>query len=88
MFIFHTPLPAKFYYLGLLVLSMGFAIGPVQGQQSSAATDLYRNVLNQYCVSCHNEALKTANVLLDQANVNDIRQDPQLWEKVIVKLNI
>lgn len=48
----------------------------------------YRSLLNKYCVSCHNENLKTANLLLDKANVNDISQDPALWERVNLKLSL
>ncbi len=48
----------------------------------------YRALLNKYCVSCHNENLKTANLLLDKANVSDISQDPALWERVNLKLSL
>jgi len=46
----------------------------------------YREVLNQYCVSCHNETLNTANLMLDKANLNKLSEDPALWEKVLLKL--
>lgn len=55
---------------------------PVAGQD----LDSYRTTLNTYCVTCHNETLKTANLMLDKANLNDLNQDPQLWEKVLLKL--
>ena len=71
----------------LLVLSALICVAPVQAQQS-ADKSAYRNLLNQYCVSCHNETLKTANLLLDQANVDDVSQNPQLWEKVVTKLSL
>lgn len=63
--------------------------GSAQAQQSpgdSAAT--YRTLLDRYCVSCHNETLKTANLLLDQANIADISRNPQLWERVLMKLSL
>ncbi len=46
----------------------------------------YRDTMNQYCVTCHNETLKTANLILDTANLNDLGEDPALWEKVLLKL--
>jgi len=46
----------------------------------------YRAVLNQYCVTCHNERLRTANLLLDQANVENPSQGAEVWEKVVRKL--
>ncbi|NNE38155.1 MAG: DUF1587 domain-containing protein, partial [Gammaproteobacteria bacterium] len=43
-------------------------------------------LLDRYCVSCHNETLKTAGLMLDQANINDVGEDPTLWERVVTKL--
>ncbi|NNE37497.1 MAG: DUF1587 domain-containing protein, partial [Gammaproteobacteria bacterium] len=59
------------------------ALSSVQAQDSMSE---YRGTMNQYCVSCHNETLKTANLMLDQANLNDLSEDPALWEKVLLKL--
>ena len=47
-----------------------------------------RALLDRYCVTCHNETLKTANLLLDKANVADVSEDPSLWESVIIKLSL
>src|SRR5580704_6595442 len=41
---------------------------------------------NQYCVSCHNQKLKTANLLLDRADADHPANSAEAWEKVIVKL--
>ncbi len=76
----------------LLVLFLNLFTASVPAQQSAAnesvAKGSYRNLLNQYCVTCHNETLKTANLMLDQANVDDVSQNPQLWEKVVTKLTL
>jgi hypothetical protein len=60
--------------------------------QSSGTTEYsveqYRTALDRYCVSCHNETLKTANLMLDRADVQDLSQAPQIWEKVITKLSL
>ena len=56
--------------------------------QTSSNTDRYRNMLNKYCVACHNETLKTANLMLDRANIQNISEDPALWEKVVTKLTL
>jgi mono/diheme cytochrome c family protein len=45
-----------------------------------------RAVLNQYCVTCHNERLHTAGLALDKADVNDIGLAAEIWEKVVLKL--
>src|SRR5229473_31111 len=45
-----------------------------------------RELLAKYCVSCHNERLKTAKLMLDKANVEDVGADAEVWEKVVRKL--
>ena len=49
-------------------------------------TPSYRAVLDQYCVTCHNQTARTAELLLDQADVENIDQGPEVWEKVLKKL--
>lgn len=55
---------------------------------SAQSGDEFRALLDRNCVTCHNSTLKTANVLLDQADIKDLSKDPQLWEKVITKLSL
>ena len=43
-------------------------------------------VLNQYCVSCHNEQTLTAGLAIDRLNTERVQQDPATWEKVVRKL--
>jgi mono/diheme cytochrome c family protein len=56
-----------------------------QTPDAEAATT-YRAVLNRYCVTCHNERLKTAGLLLDKADVEHVSVGAEVWEKVIRKL--
>jgi cytochrome c551/c552 len=42
--------------------------------------------IQQYCVGCHNEKLKTAGLLLDKMDPTQVAQDPEAWEKVVRKL--
>jgi hypothetical protein len=64
----------------------------VQGgtQQRSASTPSeelsLRAVLNQYCLSCHNERLKTAGLMLDRVDLAKVGDTADLWEKVVQKL--
>src|SRR5258708_20554018 len=53
-------------------------------QPATASAD--RTLLNQYCVSCHNQRLKTAALTLDTADLTDIPAGAEIWEKVIQKL--
>jgi mono/diheme cytochrome c family protein len=45
-----------------------------------------RALLDQYCVTCHNQRLKTAGLLLDQLDPARIGENAEVWEKVVRKL--
>jgi len=45
-----------------------------------------RATVNQYCVTCHNQRLKTADLLLDQVDLATLGQHPDLGEKIVRKL--
>jgi hypothetical protein len=51
-----------------------------------AATPAPRALLDQYCVTCHNQKLKTAGLLLDKADPTNVSLDPETWEKVVRKV--
>jgi hypothetical protein len=51
---------------------------------SPAATQ--RAFLNRYCVTCHNEKLNTAGLMLDKMDVENISVGAEAWEKVVGKL--
>ena len=54
--------------------------------QSPAPLDSERAVLNQYCVVCHNQKLKTAGLTLDKLELQPIGEHAEQWEKVVRKL--
>jgi mono/diheme cytochrome c family protein len=65
------------------------AQGGAQGASSNAtapAVATQRAVLNKYCVGCHNERLKTANLLLDKLDLGRLRDHAAEAEKVVRKL--
>jgi mono/diheme cytochrome c family protein len=51
-----------------------------------ATADKPRALLDQYCVTCHNDRLKTANLSLQGADLTKVSEHAELWEKVIRKL--
>ena len=59
---------------------------PAMAQDSSAPSAPYRTLLNRYCVTCHNERLRTAGLTLDTENVAAVTEHAEVWEKVIRKL--
>ncbi len=53
---------------------------------SPASAAAQRATLDQYCVTCHNDRLKTANLSLEKLDLATAGDRPELWEKVIRKL--
>jgi len=45
-----------------------------------------RAVLDKYCITCHNQRLRTAGLALDSLDVTSAGSNAELWEKVIAKL--
>ncbi len=45
-----------------------------------------RAVLDQYCVTCHNQKLKTAGLMLDKLDLAHVGEHAEPWEKVVRKL--
>src|SRR5262245_2400021 len=43
-------------------------------------------VFSKYCVTCHNQKLKTAGLALDTMDVADVAAGAPVWEKVVKKL--
>jgi len=69
---------------------VGVSSLPAAGQQESSSApppaSQYGAVLSRYCITCHNERLKTADLLLDQADVENPGAAAVVWEKVVKKL--
>jgi Protein of unknown function (DUF1592)/Protein of unknown function (DUF1588)/Protein of unknown function (DUF1585)/Protein of unknown function (DUF1595)/Protein of unknown function (DUF1587)/Planctomycete cytochrome C len=57
------------------------------GQASSSTTpSIDRSLLDKYCVTCHNEKLKTGGLALDKVDVNNVPASAEVLEKVVRKL--
>jgi mono/diheme cytochrome c family protein len=58
-----------------------------QGRAASSSADpSYRETLDRYCVTCHNQRLKTAGLTLDTLDLAKISDSAETWEKVVRKL--
>ncbi len=57
---------------------------PALKQVTDAASE--RALLNQYCVVCHNQKLKTANLELDKLDTAKVADHADKWELVVRKL--
>jgi uncharacterized protein DUF1592/uncharacterized protein DUF1588/uncharacterized protein DUF1587/uncharacterized protein DUF1585/uncharacterized protein DUF1595 len=70
--------------LAFLVWIAAAAI-PLRGQ-SAPSSSPQRALLDRYCVTCHNDRLKTANLSLQGLDLTRVAERADTWEKVIRKL--
>ena len=47
----------------------------------------HRALLDRYCVTCHNEKLRTADLTLDTMDVVNVSEGAEEWERVVRKLH-
>jgi hypothetical protein len=73
------------YAIGTACLAI-FAVAAFGFQDKAASSTPAGDLVNKYCVSCHNQKLKTANLMLDRADLVQVGNSAEAWEKVIVKL--
>src|ERR1043166_5266257 len=62
---------------GLWAVAVAASVATVAAQQDA---------ITRYCVSCHSDRLKTSGVTLERAGPARAATDPELWEKVVRKL--
>jgi hypothetical protein len=60
----------------------------VRPAASPAQATTIREFTKQYCVSCHNDRLKTGGLVLDGLDYEHPASDPNVWEKVIRKVQV
>ena len=74
--------------VGIASLGCSLALAaqaPATKPQGSPAA-AQRAVVTRYCVTCHNEKVKTAGLMLDKMDVENPPGGAEVWEKVIRKL--
>jgi mono/diheme cytochrome c family protein len=59
---------------------------PAAVPSSSPDAAPIRAALNQYCVTCHNDRLKTSGLSLQALDVARVGDHPEVWEQVVRKL--
>ncbi|MBI3895042.1 MAG: DUF1592 domain-containing protein [Acidobacteria bacterium] len=78
-------------WVGLVVGCFSWVARAVSQEPSSPVStpaSQYSTVVNRYCVTCHNEKLKTAGLMLDKMDVDNVPAGAEVWEKVIRKLRV
>ena len=71
--------------LAALLVAGGLVVAGAP-QQQAAPTSSQRIFIDKYCVSCHNDRLRTAGLTLDKVDVVNVGADAALWEKVLEKV--
>ena len=74
--------------LALTLRAQQPSAGPrFHGPQSSAPTvSPHIALVDEYCVSCHDEDKKKGDLVLDTVAAQDVARHPDVWEKVVRKL--
>src|SRR5215813_5789765 len=57
-----------------------------KSSSSSASPSTNQALLDQYCVTCHNQRAKTANVMFDTMDLSDVSKNADVWERAVRKL--
>src|SRR5215831_8518759 len=68
---------------GLIVGSLALLLTSTLGQQPASSQ---QELVNKYCVTCHNERAKTGGIVLEKMDVDHPAANAELWEKVIRKV--
>jgi uncharacterized protein DUF1592/uncharacterized protein DUF1588/uncharacterized protein DUF1587/uncharacterized protein DUF1585/uncharacterized protein DUF1595/cytochrome c len=72
---------------GALCVVIGCAIVGVVSAQSSPAPQ-HKATIDQYCVTCHNQRLKTGGLSLDTLDIANVHANAETWENVVRKLRV
>ena len=82
-------LPLAWGFVFLWIAGAELAPGaPQQGQPGNAvsANSPQRALINQYCLGCHNDRLKTGGLSLSSVSIENVDQNRDVWEKVLRKV--
>jgi cytochrome c5 len=63
------------------------AAAPPTSASQQFSPETAKAFFTQYCVTCHNQYAKIADVVLDIRDYEHVGADPDLWERVVRKLN-
>ena len=79
------PLPS-FALVALAAVVVFAAPRAARAQEAPAAPELLQQTVRQYCVTCHNDRLRTAELSLDGVDLTEVGAHAETWEKVVSKL--
>src|SRR5215208_5110093 len=55
---------------------------------AQTAAPAHHATIQQYCVTCHNQRLKTGELALDTLDIANVQRHAETWENVVRKLRV
>ncbi len=83
------PRKQRWLLVGVLVLGTWCALvsgARAQAPSPASGPDLLQATVSRYCVTCHNERLRTADLVLDGLDLSQVGTHADIWERVVGKL--
>lgn len=68
-----------------IALAFAAAMSAQAPQRQPVQAGAQQDLIDQYCVMCHSDALKTAGVVLEGSHIDRVGENTALWEKVLRK---
>ena len=72
--------------MSALLVLIGFPVDLETSAAVQTAANQQQEMVNTYCVTCHNTRLKTGGLALEGLNLQAAADDAQIWEKALRKL--
>src|SRR5215475_3261442 len=73
-------------FVSALLLSTSGNFAAQGTPQNAASVSTQQALINQYCVTCHNQRAKTAGLMFDTMDLSDVSKHADVWEKAARKL--
>lgn len=70
--------------VGVAIVGGGFLLAAAQPAEDDAVR--LRTIIDQYCVACHNDDLRTAGLSLETIDTADLQANGEIWEHMLRKL--
>src|SRR5881296_1410658 len=75
---------------GIVLILLAGDAGAVLSTQipptPSASVPAGQALLNQYCITCHNQQANTGGLALDKMDFEQVGKDAAVWEKAVRKI--
>jgi hypothetical protein len=72
----------------VVTIAAGLPLYSAPQAASLLSSTTSKAILDQYCVRCHNDKLRTGSLTLENQDLNRIPEHGEKWEKVILKLRL